>query len=408
MFTLLRDRNFRLLWLGQLCSQSGDRLTQMVLVALVAQRAAGSALSMAAVMAATSVPALVVNPFAGAFVDRWDRRRTMIGCDLLRAAAILALPWLAATPSPHPLYAGIFVVFAVAGFFVPARLAIIPDLVPAEQLARANTLFTTSGMIGSTVVLLLGALLVEWVGASRSAFVVSGSYLASALFIVPLAGRGEGLRVGPGESASRILSEVAEGFRQLWGHRNTRQVMGILATLMGGAGATLVVGAVLVQQSLHTVTKDLGFFSLWMGIGMLLGTLAHGRWGTRLPKRAVMGICFIGCGLGLAGFTAGVAGLHSARAASLAAVWIGACVAPVGIVTNTLVHEAHPERLHGRIFSSLGVAINLALIGSMLAAGWLAERWGEEAFLAAVAACFATAGIALLYYGHAAPREAAS
>lgn len=398
MFALLRHRNFRLLWLGQLCSQAGDRLTQMVLVALVAQRAAGSALSMAAVMAATSVPALVVNPFAGAFVDRWDRRRTMIACDLIRAAAILALPWLAAARSPHPLYAGIFVVFAVAGFFVPARLAIIPDLVPAGELGRANTLFTTSGMIGSTVILLIGALLVEWVGASRSAFVVSGSYIASALFIVPLGGRGEGLRAGPGESASRILSEVAEGFRQLWSHRNTRRVMGILAALMGGAGATLVVGAVLVQQSLHTVTKDLGFLSLWMGVGMLLGTLAHGRWGTRRPKRAVMGICFIGCGLGLAGFTAGVAGLHSARAASLAAVWMGACVAPVGIITNTLVHEAHPERLHGRIFSSLGVAINVALIGSMLAAGWLAERWGEETFLAGIAGCFATAGIALLYY----------
>lgn len=398
MFTLLQDRNFRLLWLGQLCSQSGDRLTQLVLVALVAQRAAGSALSMGAVMAATSVPALVVNPFAGAFVDRWDRRRTMIACDLIRAAAILTLPWLAAARSPHPLYAGIFVVFAVAGFFVPARLAIIPDLVPAERLAKANTLFTTSGMIGSTVILLAGALLVEWIGAARAAFAVAGSYLASALFIVPLGGRGEGLRASTGESASRILSEVAEGFRELWSHRNTRRVMGILAALMGGAGATLVVGAVLVQQSLHTVTKDLGFLSLWMGVGMLLGTLAHGRWGTGYPKRAVMGICFVGCGLGLAGFTAGVAGLKSAMAASFAAVWLGVCVAPVGIATNTLVHEAHPERLHGRIFSSLGVAINVALICSMLAAGWLAERWGEEVFLAAVAACFASAGIALLYY----------
>jgi MFS family permease len=133
---------------------------------------------------------------------------------------------------------------------------------------------------------------------------------------------------------------------------------------------------------------------------MLLGTLAHGRWGTGVPKRSVMGICFIGCGLGLAGFTAGVAGLESAVAASAAAALMGVCVAPVGIVTNTLVHEAHPERLHGRIFSSLGVAVNLALIGSMLAAGWLAERWGEEALLAAIAACFASAGIALLYYGH--------
>ena len=390
-----------MLWFGQLCSQSGDRLTQLVLVALVAQRSAGSSLSMAGVMAATSVPALVVNPFAGAFVDRWDRRRTMIACDLVRAAAILALPWTAAAPGPYPLYAGVFVIFAVAGFFVPARLAIIPDLVPAEHLARANTLFTTSGMIGSTVVLLVGALLVEWIGPARSALAVAVSYSASALFIVPLGGRGEGLRAAKaGESASRILAEVAEGFRELWEHPDTRRVMAIVAGLMGGAGGAMVVGAVLVQQSLHTVTKDLGFLSLWLGVGMLLGTLAHGRWGTRAPKRVVMGACFIGCGLALGAFTAGVAGMKSAVAASFAAAGMGVCVAPVSIVTNTLVHEAHPERLHGRIFSSLGVVVNLSLIGAMLAAGWLAEWWGEEAFLAALAACFASAGIALLYYGH--------
>ncbi|MBI3322472.1 MAG: MFS transporter [Candidatus Omnitrophica bacterium] len=399
MFALLRDKNFRLLWFGQFCSQAGDRLTQLVLVALVAQRSAGSALSMAGVMAATSVPALLVNPFAGAFVDRWDRRRTMMICDFIRAAAVLALPGLALVPSPQPLYAGIFVVFAVAGFFVPARLAIIPDLVASESLARANTLFVTSGMIGSTVILLAGALLVEWVGAARAAFVVAGTYLASALFILPLGKRGEYQPAEAGQSASRILTEVAEGFREMWHNRATRRVMGILAALMGGAGATMVVGAVLVQKSLHTVTKDLGFLSLWMGIGMLAGTLVHGRWGTSVSKRAVMGVCFIGCGLGLAGFTAGVSALGSAVAASFAAAWMGVCVAPVGIVTNTLVHEAHPERLHGRIFSSLGVAINLSLIGSMLAAGWLAEKWGEEPFLGAVAACFATVGTALLYYG---------
>lgn len=399
MFTLLRDKNFRLLWLGQFCSQAGDRLTQLVLVALVAERSSGSALSLATVMAATSVPALVVNPFAGAFVDRWDRKNTMILCDLIRGAAILALPWLVASSNPLAMYAGVFLIFAVAGFFVPARLAIIPDLVPPENLAKANTLFTTSGMIGSTLVLLAGALVVEWVGAARSCAVNAAAYTASAGFILMLSGKP--FRPVEGrESFSRIFSEVGEGFRQLWSHPSTRRVVAIIGVLMGGAGATLVAGTVLVQQSLHTVTKDLGFLSLWLGVGMLLGTLAHGRWGTRAPKRAVMGVCFIGCAAALAGFIGGVAGLKSSVAASFAAAAMGLFIAPVGIVTNTLVHEAHPERLHGRIFSSLGVAVNVALIVSVLSGGWLAEQWGEAAFLAVVAACFASAGIALLYYGY--------
>ena len=72
-------------------------------------------------------------------------------------------------------------------------------------------------------------------------------------------------------------------------------------------------------------------------------------------------------------------------------------MAPVGIIANTLVHEAHPERLHGRIFSSLGIVVNLALILSMLVAGWLVERGGRGLLLGAIGGGFAAAGIVLLF-----------
>ena len=173
--------------------------------------------------------------------------------------------------------------------------------------------------------------------------------------------------------------------------------MGLLALLMAGAGGTVVAGTVLVQRSLGSVTKDLGFLSLWLGVGMLAGTLAYGRWATGWTKRRALGLAFIGCGASLWLFIAALAALGSGAAASATAVCMGFCIAPVGIVTNTLVHEAHPERLHGRIFSSLGIVVNLGLIGSMLASGWLAERMGEPALLASIGALFALSGIALLY-----------
>ncbi len=397
MWALLAERNFRWLWLGQLCSQFGDRLTQLVLVALITTRASGSTLSLAKVLVWTSLPALLVNPVAGAYVDRWDRKRTMIACDLLRMAVILALPWLAGWRLQIPFYAAIFVIFSVAGFFVPARLAMIPDVVPPDRLAQANAIFTSSGMIGSTLILLVGALLVEWFGADRSALVNAASYAASAAFIVPIVRKTR--RGGAdGPSTRLIVVEVWEGIRQLWSHGDTRRIVGLLGLLMAGAGATLVLGTILVQRSLHTVTKDIGFLSLWLGLGMLAGSLAYGRWATRWLKRRVLGLAFLGTGLVLGLFVAAVGFLQSRWAASFSAGCLGFFLAPVGIVTNTLVHEAHPETLHGRIFSSLGIVVNSAFILSMLTAGWLGERSSESALLAGIGGLFAAGGLTLLYY----------
>lgn len=409
MFSLLKDRRFRLLWIGQICSQFGDRLIQLILVGLAATRASGSAFTLATVMVFTSLPALVVAPVAGAFVDRWDRKRTMIACDLIRAAGVAAIPWLAWAPSQALLYLDIFLLFAVGSFFLPARLALIPDLVPPDHLGRANALFNTSGMIGSAVIVLVGALLVEWAGVTRSCWVDAAGYLASAAFIAPLtskkraqhvaAGADGGATMRPGaagESARRIASEVWEGLRELWGHRETRRVISLLGCLIAGAGASMVAGAVLVQTHLGSVTKDIGFLSLWFGVGMFLGTVAHGRWGTHRSKRTALGAAFVGCAASLLLFMAAVVWLRSGAGACLAAGTLGTFVAPVGIIANTLVHEAHPERLHGRIFSGLGVVVNLSLILSMLAAGWLVEQGGRGLLLGLIAAGFFAAGLVLL------------
>lgn len=391
-------RNFGLLWAGQLFSQSGDRLTQMVLVALVAAVQPGSSLVLAQVMAATSLPALLVGPIAGAYVDRWDRKKTMIVCDLLRCGMILILPWLAAPGRRGFFYADLFSLYAVASFFVPARLAMIPDLVPPDRLAKANAIFTTSGMVGSAVILLVGALLVEWAGTARACWVNAFAYLASAACILPIVGK----RPGPPEreeSPQKIFTEVWEGIRELWGHESTRRVVGLLGLLVAGASASAVMGTVIIQKWLGSVTKDLGFLSLWCGVGMFLGTVVYGRWGTNNPRRVVLAVSFLGSAAALGLFLGAVVGLRSGAAASVAAGLLGFCVAPAGIVTNTLVHEAHPERLHGRIFSSLGIVVNVSLIGSMLTAGWLGEQIGKERLLAGIALLFATAGAALLYYG---------
>src|SRR3990170_3958731 len=87
-----KNRNFQRLWLGQLISQFGDRINQLALVGLIAERAPGSAVDLAKLLAFTIIPVFIVQPFAGVFVDRWDRRTTLFVCDLIRGLLVLTIP----------------------------------------------------------------------------------------------------------------------------------------------------------------------------------------------------------------------------------------------------------------------------------------------------------------------------
>ena len=96
---VLKNRDFFLLWLGQIISQFGERLSQMALIGLVYMKAPGSTMQLAKVLSFTILPIFLIGPVAGVYVDRWDRRRTMFVSDFLRAALVflivlaIALKW---------------------------------------------------------------------------------------------------------------------------------------------------------------------------------------------------------------------------------------------------------------------------------------------------------------------------
>ena len=91
---VLKNRNFFLLWSGQIISQLGDRLDQMALIAFIYQRAPGSAIQIAKILSFTIIPVFLIGPLAGVYVDRWDRRRTMYVCDFLRSILVFTIPFL--------------------------------------------------------------------------------------------------------------------------------------------------------------------------------------------------------------------------------------------------------------------------------------------------------------------------
>ena len=133
---LVRNRNFSLLWVGQLVSFFGDRVHQVAIGVLVLQRA--TPLDVGIVFAATAIPNVFLGPLAGALVDRWDRRSTMVACDLVRAGLVLLVPLLINVHIAL-VYLVALAVATVGLLFRPAKTAIVPLIVNEERLVAANS-----------------------------------------------------------------------------------------------------------------------------------------------------------------------------------------------------------------------------------------------------------------------------
>ncbi|HEY7416793.1 MAG TPA: MFS transporter, partial [Ktedonobacteraceae bacterium] len=145
---LLRNRNFALLWIGRTISVLGDFAFDTTLIlwigVIIAKGQSWAPLAVSGVLIATSIPIFLIGPIAGVFVDRWEKRPTMLWMDALRAILITLLLF-AANLFPLPffpdgkmpaswqlgmIYAIVFLASTCAQFFNPSRMALIGDLVP--------------------------------------------------------------------------------------------------------------------------------------------------------------------------------------------------------------------------------------------------------------------------------------
>src|SRR3989338_1585080 len=177
---VLKDRNIFFLWLAQVISNFGDRLNQMALVALVYQRSPGSAIALAKLIALTIVPVFLIGPVAGAWVDRLNRRNVMIICDVVRGALVLSIPFFIALHQILFVYLVIFFTFSLSRFFIPSKMAIIPDLVSKDKLLIANTLSDTTHMIGNVVGLVAAGVIVNM----RKIGAIGGFYIDALTFFI--------------------------------------------------------------------------------------------------------------------------------------------------------------------------------------------------------------------------------
>ncbi|HQO37265.1 MAG TPA: MFS transporter [Candidatus Omnitrophota bacterium] len=378
---LFKNRNFFLLWLGQIISQLGDRLSQMALIGLVYARE-GTSIQFAKILSFTIIPVFLIGPLAGALVDKWDRRKTMYVCDFIRAGLVVLIPlFLFYKQTFIWIYLIIFAAFSIGRFFVPAKLAIIPEIVDAKDLLLANSLINTTGMIAAVLGFGISGLIVERWGARTGFYLDAASFLVSGACIFFISKKVKA-RLDLGAVSKEIVkvikqsvfAEMKDGILYFVKTRAIRLTAGIIFLLWSALGAVYVVIIVFVQRTLHSATKDLGFLIMFLGIGLFLGSLVYGRFGEKISRYKIIFICLIASGIMVIGFTIGVQRYPCFAFAALLALLLGLCISPIMIASNTIIHDSSAHHMLGKIFSSLEIVMHLAFLIFMFVSSILADR----------------------------------
>jgi MFS family permease len=377
---LFRQRNFSALWWGQLVSLVGERLTYLALIGLLAQHThafkdARSSLLLSLLANVMVVPVLLFAPFAGAWVDRRNLQRVMVGADLLRAGIVLAVPLLYhVTHSMPPVFVLLFMLFTCGVFFLPAKSALTPEIVVAPQRLAANTWLSAAGIAATAVGSLGGGWLVDHWGWTPALYLNAATYLVSVAAVLSIR-HAPPERHAPARSAplSGYLREVREGLAAVRANPRVGLALTTLAAVWLAGGFLHVAGNLQIQRAAGTPSVSrLGVLMAVLGVGSALSAWWLNSRGRNLQRPPVL----VG-GLALAG-----AGLLVFAATDLFAMFVfaaflmGLAAAPALMVTETLLQEATEPGLRGRVFGTRDFLMRSVLLLSVSAAGWVTRQLG--------------------------------
>jgi len=393
-FKVLKKRNFFFLWLGQIISQFGDRLTQIALVGLVYQKVGARSLELAKILLFTIIPVFLVSPVAGIYVDRWGKKITMAVSDITRGVLILSLGLLFIhAKSFSPVYVVIFIAFCVGRFFIPAKMAIVPAIVDKKDIVMANSLISTTAMIAAVLGFGVGGFIVEWWGARGGFIIDSITFFLSGTLILFVRTSSSG-RFHPKdivkmskdvvEAERSLFKEFKEGLTYLFSRESTFFSVKMLSVLFSFLGALYVVLIVYIQQTLGTATKDLGIFAVWLSCGLFLGSLIYGRVANRFSLMQTVNFMLSLVSVVLISFVLIIKAYPSGVIASGFSFFLGLLGAPIVIACNSLIHRRGDNDLLGRVFSSLEVVMHFSFVVFMLLASFLADIFSPFAIIITV------------------------
>ncbi|HEY7605667.1 MAG TPA: MFS transporter [Actinomycetes bacterium] len=394
-WTLLRRRDFGLLWAGGLISETGDWFLLVGLPIWVLQLT-GSSLVTATVFLVGLLPGLVVGPLAGVLVDRWDRRRTLVAVSLAEAAFLLPLLAVHDRGDLWIVYLVMAVEASLAQLNDPARNALVPSLVGERDLVGANALIGLNSNLARLVGSPLGGILVELGGLPGLVIGDAASFLVGAALIGMVGSRSVVPAVHSPAPARGVLGEWVDGLRVTLGERELRWGLVVNGLAAVAQGIFTVLFVVFVARELGGDGADVGLLRGVQAIGGLLGGVLVVGLARRLRPGPLLGTSLVVFALiDLAIWNGPVV---TTAAWLYLGLFVAAGIPGVGVLTGltALVQERAGNAYLGRVFATYLGSFNGLMALGMLLAGLLGDAVGVVAVLNGQAALYLLAGVVAL------------
>jgi MFS family permease len=376
---LLKERDFSLLFWGQMTSQIGDSLNRVALLWFVYQLT-GSAMKMVMIGLLQTIPPLLLSPLIGVYLDRANKKSVMVWVDIARSVLVLLIPLLFALDqlTLERLYVAVFLLAVVSTIFGPALSASVPQLVRRDQLTAANALLQTTTNTGLLIGPLISGVGIALIGSQNVLYVDAVTFFVSALCLI-------GMRMRPVDREASEkkrgtwTQELLAGIRFVYLEQTVLVLMVAAALYSLAASAFAFMLPVFAEQNLSAGALEVG--ALWsaLGAGMLatstwLASLTqgdlHGRFTLIFRSMAVGGLAM--CGLSL---------LTAPLVAGALILVIGGSTALFMPIVWGVLQEVTPAPLLGRVFTTFSTGSMASAMAGMAGFGWAADAMGPHVSL---------------------------
>lgn len=379
---IARNRNYRLLLGANLISSTGDWILGIGMMFYV-YFVTGSALASGAMLFVAMLPQLLFGSLAGVFVDRWDRRRTMIVSNLLLAASCVPLFVVHDSGTVWIVYVAVFAQGVFEQAFVPAEAAMVPHVVAEDDLVAANALNGQNRQISRLVGAALGGVLAAVGGIALVAVVDLVSYLLATtmVWLIRVQAPGEEPSEPVDARPTLIRHEWIDGIKLCFTRRDLSTLF-LFRVMSGfGEGVLTVLLTPFVVSVLHAGGTEYGAVTSAQAVGGIAAGFAVAALGRRGGPRILLG--YGALTFGILDFLIAVYPL------ALPALWpifvlivlVGFPAAAMNAGYTTLLQTHTPDRFRGRVFGAIGTGQGVAMVLGIIVAGTLGDVVGIIAVL---------------------------